>query len=74
MAKRKRAVKRKKTARKTPPPLPPITQEAVHRLEKLANDLDTASKEAAAVADIIRTDLADELSNHLVDSAAKKTE
>jgi hypothetical protein len=62
----------KRKAGSTSPPLPPITKEAVQRLEKLADELDTASNEASQVAEIVRTDLVDELTKHLVNGAAKK--
>jgi hypothetical protein len=51
---------------------PPITSEVVHRLEKLAGELEAASKEATEVAEIVRTDLADELTKHLGNGDAKK--
>jgi hypothetical protein len=72
MAKQEGAAKRK-AARRTQPPLPPTTQEAVQRLEKLAKELDSASDEAKAVADIVRTDLVNELTKYQDDDSMKKT-
>jgi uncharacterized protein YicC (UPF0701 family) len=71
--KKKRVGKRKRKTPSTSSPqsLPPATQEAVARLEKLAHELDNASKEAEAVAEIVRTDLTEEFTKHLVNGAAK---
>jgi hypothetical protein len=70
--KRKRATKQQRV---TPAkaPLPPITRQTVKRLEQLADDLDSASDEAAALAKTVTHDLALELIQHrLADDARRK--
>ena len=63
--------KKKQANRSTSAPLPEAANEAVERLQKLASELDRASAEAEAVADIIQTDLANEMIAHEVDEAAR---
>ena len=71
MTKKKAAKRKSKAASKRRTSLPPITQQAVERLEKLASDLDAASKEAGAVAALVRDGVTEELANHLI---ANKTD
>ena len=52
--------------------LPPVTREGVKRLEQLADELDSANKEAGLVADSVRNEIADQLTRHFVNGASKK--
>jgi hypothetical protein len=79
-------VAKRKTPRRPPRPksarrrktretdLPPVTQEAVQRLEKLADELESASQEAEEVAKLVREELVDEMTKHLVNGEAKNKE
>lgn len=75
------AKKSKKTPRgRKPKPrtsTEPVTTTAAQenvaaRLEELADNLASASKEAEQIAEVVRTDLAHELIDHQVDDAATK--
>jgi hypothetical protein len=74
VTKKKRPGKRKAGAapNRKSPTLPSAVTITAKRLEKLAEDLEHASKEAVAVADIVREDLAQELTKHLGNGNAQK--
>ena len=57
---------------KAPPELTAAASETVERLQQLAEDLASASKEAEQIAEAVQTGLAHELVDHQVDDVAKK--
>ena len=66
--------KKKRAARsngKAAPLTRAVADQAAERLHRLAAELDAASKEAEAVADLVSNDLTEALSKHLVDDAKK---
>ena len=67
--KNKRAGVRTKRVNAAPAP---ITIETVERLEKLAEALQTATDEASAVAEMVRSDVNDGMRNHIVDVGVRK--
>lgn len=72
MPKKKRVSQDKKSVRRQAPVAVQFTQDAVDRLEKLAADLDIASKEANALAGVVRTEIADEIAAHLINTKERK--
>ena len=76
MAKKKAAKQRRRPKRKAAtanvPPESPVLDNAVERLQQLAEDLAAASKEAEHIAEDVQTGLAADMVNHRVDDAAKK--
>jgi hypothetical protein len=64
--------KRTSPKTKTPPETTAAASETVERLQQLAEDLASASKEAEQIAEVVQTGLAHELLDHQVDAAAKK--
>ena len=67
-----RKTKRPPRKAKTPPEQTAAASETVERLQQLAEDLASASKEAEQIAEAVQTGLAHELVDHQVDEAAKK--
>ena len=67
-----RKTKRPSRKAKTPPEQTAAASETVERLQQLAEDLASASKEAEQIAEAVQTGLAHELLDHELDPAAKK--